>query len=104
MNIRKFLTRFRTLDDLVTAWSVAPEAAAILRTAMREGTSVVVSGATHAGKTTLLGALIAAAPAHHRIVTVEETFELNAQAPTSSRCRVASPASKGPARCRCAGS
>ncbi|MDT0179211.1 ATPase, T2SS/T4P/T4SS family [Microbacterium sp. ARD31] len=34
-----------------------------------------------AAKTTLLGALIAAAPAHHRIVTVEETFELNAQAP-----------------------
>ncbi|MCK6080983.1 Flp pilus assembly complex ATPase component TadA [Microbacterium sp. EYE_5] len=80
VNIRKFLTRFRTIDDLVGAGSVAPEAAAVLRRAMRDGTSVIVSGATHAGKTTLLGALIAAAPSEHRIVTVEETFELNAQA------------------------
>lgn len=80
VNIRKFLTRFRTIDDLVGAGSVAPEAAAVLRRAMRDGTSVIVSGATHAGKTTLLGALIAAAPSEHRIVTVEETFELDAQA------------------------
>ncbi|WP_413353624.1 CpaF family protein [Microbacterium sp. 1P06AB] len=81
VNIRKFLTRFRTLDDLVAAGSVGSAEAAILRAAMRDGTSVIVSGATHAGKTTLLGALIAAAPSHHRIVTVEETFELTAQAP-----------------------
>lgn len=81
VNIRKFLTRFRTLDDLVAAGSVRPEAASVLRAAMRDGTSVIVSGATHAGKTTLLGALIASAPAEDRIVTVEETFELNAQAP-----------------------
>lgn len=81
VNIRKFLTGFRTVPDLVAAGSVLPEAAAVLRRAMRDGTSVIVSGATHAGKTTLLGALIDAAPADHRIVTVEETFELNAQAP-----------------------
>lgn len=81
VNIRKFLTRFRTLDDLVAAGSVGSAEAAILRAAMRDRTSVIVSGATHAGKTTLLGALIAAAPSHHRIVTVEETFELTAQAP-----------------------
>jgi pilus assembly protein CpaF len=43
---------------------------------MVQGRSVLVSGATHAGKTTLLGALIAACPPTHRIVTVEETFEL----------------------------
>ncbi|MFJ6679159.1 CpaF family protein [Microbacterium sp. NPDC091382] len=80
VNIRKFLARFRTLDDLVAAGSVTPAAATLLQGAMREGTSVIVSGATHAGKTTLLGALIAAAPPHHRIVTVEETFELTVQA------------------------
>ena len=43
---------------------------------MAEGASVLVSGATHAGKTTLLSALIAACPPEQRIVTVEETFEL----------------------------
>ena len=76
VNIRKFLPAYRDLGRLVAAGSLAPEAAGLLRDAMVEGRSVLVSGATHAGKTTLLGALIAACPPDHRIVTVEETFEL----------------------------
>jgi pilus assembly protein CpaF len=81
VNVRKFLPAFRDLDRLVAAGSVAPAAAALLRRAMRDGRSVLVSGATHAGKTTLLAALIAACPPEHRIVTVEETFELAVGAP-----------------------
>jgi len=81
VNIRKFLTRFRSLDDLVAAGSLSADAAALLGAAVREGQSIIVSGATHAGKTTLLGALIAASPPEHRIVTVEETFELAVRAP-----------------------
>ncbi|MFH8250322.1 CpaF family protein [Microbacterium sp. B2969] len=81
VNVRKFLPAFRDLDRLVAARSLSPAGAELLRGAMRDGRSVLVSGATHAGKTTLLGALIAAAPAHHRIVTVEETFELAVDAP-----------------------
>ena len=81
VNIRKFLPAFRDLDRLVAAGSLAPAAARLLRDAMREGRSILVSGATHAGKTTLLGALIAACPPDHRIVTVEETFELAVDAP-----------------------
>ena len=81
VNIRKFLPAYRDLGRLVAAGSLAPEAATMLRDAMVEGRSVLVSGATHAGKTTLLGALIAACPPGHRIVTVEETFELAVAAP-----------------------
>ncbi|MGX5771852.1 CpaF family protein [Microbacterium trichothecenolyticum] len=81
VNIRKFLPAYRDLGRLVAAGSIAPEAATLLRDAMVAGQSVLVSGATHAGKTTLLGALIAACPAEHRIVTVEETFELAVAAP-----------------------
>lgn len=76
VNIRKFLPAYRDLGRLVAAGSIAPAAATLLRDAMIAGRSVLVSGATHAGKTTLLGALIAACPSEHRIVTVEETFEL----------------------------
>lgn len=76
VNVRKFLPQFRDLDRLVEVGSLAPDAAELLRSAMARGSSVLVSGATHAGKTTLLGALIAACPPEHRIVTVEETFEL----------------------------
>ena len=81
VNIRKFLPAYRDLGRLVAAGSIAPEAATLLRDAMIAGQSVLVSGATHAGKTTLLGALIAACPPEHRIVTVEETFELAVAAP-----------------------
>jgi pilus assembly protein CpaF len=54
--------------------------AAMLSDAMRAGRSVVVSGPTHAGKTTLLAALVAEC-AEQRVITVEETFELGVQAP-----------------------
>jgi pilus assembly protein CpaF len=81
VNVRKFLPAYRTLDDLVSAGSLDVEAADLLRAAMSDGRSILVSGATHAGKTTLLSALIAAAPREHRVVTVEETFELAVDAP-----------------------
>lgn len=81
VNIRKFLPAYRDLGRLVAAGSLAPDAARLLQDAMAAGSSILVSGATHAGKTTLLGALIGACPPEHRIVTVEETFELAAAAP-----------------------
>ncbi|MFE1663739.1 CpaF family protein [Microbacterium sp. P02] len=81
VNVRKFLPAFRDLDALVTTGSIEPVAARALRDAMHDGHSVLVSGATHAGKTTLLGALIGVCPPSHRIVTVEETFELGVDAP-----------------------
>lgn len=81
VNIRKFLPAFRDLGRLVAAGSLDPAAAGLLRDAMVGGRSVLVSGATHAGKTTLLGALIASCPPEQRIVTVEETFELAVAAP-----------------------
>ncbi len=81
VNIRKFLKTHRTLDDLVVAGSLPEDVADLLRAAMADGESVLVSGATHAGKTTLLAALVGACPPEHRILTVEETFELAVQAP-----------------------
>lgn len=81
VNIRKFIARYRSLERLIALGSLTEEAADVLRGAMREGRSVLVSGATHAGKTTLLGALVAASPPTHRIITVEETFELGVEAP-----------------------
>ncbi|GAA1936670.1 ATPase, T2SS/T4P/T4SS family [Microbacterium aoyamense] len=81
VNIRKFLPAYRTLDQLVASGSLDATAADLLEDAMASRRSILVSGATHAGKTTLLAALIAACPSEHRIVTVEETFELAASAP-----------------------
>ncbi len=81
VNIRKFLRARRTLDDLVAAGSLPAPLAATLRDAMADGRNVLVSGATHAGKTTLLASLVASCPHDQRIITVEETFELGVTAP-----------------------
>ncbi|MFT4214867.1 MAG: ATPase, T2SS/T4P/T4SS family [Microbacterium sp.] len=81
VNIRKFLAARRTLDDLVQTGSLTEPAADLLRVAMTSGRNVLVSGATHAGKTTMLAALIGACLPEQRIVTVEETFELAVRAP-----------------------
>ena len=81
VNIRKFTPAYRDLDALVGLGSLRQADAELLREAVGSGRSILVSGPTHAGKTTLLAALIAACPVDHRIVTVEETFELGVDAP-----------------------
>ena len=81
VNIRKFLPRYRSLDALVDQGALSPDLAAMLRRAMEDGRSVIVSGATHAGKTTLLGALLDSCSDSQRIVTVEETFEIAVEGP-----------------------
>ncbi len=81
VNIRKFLPQHRTLASLVEQGSVSPDVAELLHRALLDGKSIIVSGATHAGKTTLLGALLASCADRQRIITVEETFELAVEGP-----------------------
>ncbi|KAA9134832.1 CpaF family protein [Microbacterium caowuchunii] len=76
VNIRKFLPTYRRLAQLVGAGMLPAPVAQRLGEAMRAGRSILVSGATHAGKTTMLAALIAECAPHQRVITVEETFEL----------------------------
>ena len=77
VNIRKHVQRARTLADLVDAGMVPAPVAAFLRAAVAVGLSVVVSGGTQAGKTTLLRALAGELPRSRRVVTCEEVFELS---------------------------
>lgn len=81
VNIRKFLRQHRSLDALVAQGAMPVDVAELLHRALREGQSIIVSGATHAGKTTLLGALLGSVAQHQRIITVEETFELAVDGP-----------------------
>ena len=81
VNIRKFLRQHRTLDALVSQGTMPADTAELLHRALLDGQSVIVSGATHAGKTTLLGALLGSVAPRQRIITVEETFELAVDGP-----------------------
>ncbi|WP_146339332.1 CpaF family protein [Nesterenkonia sp. NBAIMH1] len=76
VNIRKFISRAASLEDLVAYGSLSPKAAEFLSLAVGAGMNVLVSGATQAGKTTMLNCLSAAAGPRERIVSVEEIFEL----------------------------
>ncbi|WP_127130487.1 CpaF family protein [Georgenia sp. SYP-B2076] len=76
VNIRKHVTRAQRLTDLVALGSLTPRAAAFLDAAVVAGLNILVSGATQAGKTTMVGALAGAIPAGQRVITAEEVFEL----------------------------
>lgn len=81
LNIRKFPSRLITLEDLVARGSVSNSQSKILKGAMFEKKNILVSGATQAGKTTMLCALLNESADSERIITVEETFEIRVQKP-----------------------
>lgn len=80
VNIRKFTRRIRDLHQLVNLGSLTQPAAEFLRMCVLAGENILVSGATQTGKTTMLNALLSSARLNERIVTVEETFELDLSA------------------------
>ena len=80
VNIRKFSKRIRDLNRLVALGSLTRQSAEFLRMCVLAGQNILVSGATQSGKTTMLNALLSSARPAERIVTVEETFELDLDA------------------------
>ena len=76
VNIRKHIQRARTLEDLVAVDMVPPPMRDFLAAAVCVGLSVLVSGGTQAGKTTLLRALAGELPRSRRVISCEEVFEL----------------------------
>lgn len=81
VNIRRFPIRVLTLNDLTQMGTISYAQNRILSQAISSGKNILVSGATQAGKTTVLCALLNAAPENQRIITVEETFEIRVEKP-----------------------
>jgi pilus assembly protein CpaF len=79
LSIRRFKSTIVQFEDMVRAGSLAPEMADFLIAAVRSRLNVVLSGGTGAGKTTLLNNLSRFIPASERVVTIEETAELQLQ-------------------------
>lgn len=74
--IRRFLPAVDSLDQLVASGSITRDGADLLEGAVRERTTILVSGGTGTGKTTLLNVLSRAIPDGERVVTVEDAAEL----------------------------
>ena len=79
MTIRKFYRSPLTMAKMTAQGSVGPEAAAFLRSAVRTGCNIFISGGTGSGKTTFLNALSEFIPADDRVITIEDSLELQLQ-------------------------
>jgi Flp pilus assembly CpaF family ATPase len=76
ITIRRFSAKRLTMDDLIRSESLSPAVAAFLRAAVVARKNILISGGTGSGKTTLLNALAAFVPADERILTAEDTAEI----------------------------
>lgn len=81
LTIRKHLGNMSTLEMLVQKRTLSPKAASFLSHCVRGRANIVVSGGTGTGKTTLLNALVSNVDAGERIVTIEDTAELQLRHP-----------------------
>jgi pilus assembly protein CpaF len=75
--IRRYALRKETLPSLVDRGAMTPAAAGFLWALMQTGLSVLISGPPGAGKTSLLSAMMAAAPPEHCMRCCEEVRELH---------------------------
>ncbi len=76
LTIRKFPSRRLDAADLSRIGTLTPETVDFLDRCVRARLNVLISGGTGTGKTTLLNILSASIPEEDRVVTIEETAEL----------------------------
>ncbi len=76
LTIRKFPAHRFTMDDLIDMGSMTASAAVFLRACVIDRKNILVSGGTGTGKTTMLNVLSSFIPHKERIVTIEDTTEL----------------------------
>jgi len=79
LSIRKFAKMPFTVDKLIASQAFSEEMALFLHACVRTRLNVLISGGTGSGKTTTLNALSSFIPNDERIVTIEDTAELQLQ-------------------------
>ncbi|HLH85919.1 MAG TPA: type II/IV secretion system ATPase subunit [Thermoplasmataceae archaeon] len=75
--IRRFRERPISFIDLCQLGTVTPEVLAFIWTCIEYGSNIIVVGGTAAGKTTFLNAILQFVPQNKKIVTIEDTREIN---------------------------
>ena len=79
LTIRRFPKEPVTIDKLLSFGSVTGEAAGFLQRLVIAGYNIFISGGTGSGKTTFLNALSGFIPKSERIITIEDSAELQIQ-------------------------
>lgn len=76
LTIRKFPETPMTMEDLIAKGAVSSQAAQLLEQLVKAKFNIFISGGTGSGKTTFLNALAGWIPADERIITIEDSAEL----------------------------
>lgn len=95
VSIRRNTMSDVTLGDLVSNGTLTREVAQFLWSLVQARFNVMIAGATNAGKTTLLRAVVANVPEHERLITVERTLELGLDHPNIVELEEKQPNSDG---------
>jgi pilus assembly protein CpaF len=95
VSIRKFSKKPFSMDRLIEMDALRAAMADLLRAAVRGRISMIISGGTGSGKTTMLNALSNYIPAEERIITIEDAAELQLQLPHVGRMETRPPNTEG---------
>ena len=95
LTIRKFKKDKLTLDQLVKFGAISPQGAEVLKIIGRVRCNIVISGGTGSGKTTLLNCLTNYIDREERIITCEDSAELQLQQPHVVRLETRPPNLEG---------
>ncbi|HEV7157534.1 MAG TPA: CpaF family protein [Terriglobales bacterium] len=95
VSIRKFSREALSVDRLVGFGSLTEEMSLVLRAIVQARRNVLISGGTGSGKTTLLNAMSAFIDVSERIITIEDSAELQLQQPHIGRLETRPPNIEG---------
>ncbi|MBO6852111.1 MAG: CpaF family protein [Marinobacter sp.] len=91
LSIRRFSIGRLSMDALMERGTLTPPIAALLEGIVRGRLNVLISGGTGSGKTTLLNVMSGFVPDDERIVTIEDSAELQLQQPHVARLETRPP-------------
>jgi len=95
VSIRRFAVERLGMDKLIELGTATPALAEVLSAVVKGRMNILVSGGTGAGKTTLLNILSGYIPATERIITIEDSAELQLQQPHVVRLETRPPNVEG---------
>ena len=95
LSIRRFGVEPLRMDKLIEKEALTPDMARMFEMCVHARLNVLISGGTGAGKTTLLNALSAFIPSGERVVTIEDSAELQMQQPHVVRLETRPPNTEG---------